>query len=158
MKATTLPNEVELSIVVPTHGRPDLLRTCIESLAGQSGVPEGTELIIVVDGADEATEQLLASLVSPFELHVIVQERARQGAARNRGVEEAHGRYVLFVDDDIVGEPGLVAAHLEVLRNDARAVVLGRIDKVLAPRAPRWARVRQSAWSRHYDRLAAGRV
>jgi peptidoglycan/xylan/chitin deacetylase (PgdA/CDA1 family) len=100
---------------------------------------------------------MLDSLKLPFPLRVIVQDHARQAAARNRGVEEARGRYVLFLDDDTVAERRLVAAHLEALRAGDRVVGIGRIDKVLSPRAPRWSRSRQTVWRSHYDRLAAGR-
>lgn len=150
-------DQVELSIVVPTHGRPELLRGCIQSLAAQESLPRGIELLVVVDGADPATESMLAALATPFPLRVIVQEHARQGAARNRGAQEAKGRYLLFLDDDVVAEQGLPAAHLAALRADERAVGLGRIEKVLPGRAPRWARSRQTAWRSHFDRLAAGR-
>jgi peptidoglycan/xylan/chitin deacetylase (PgdA/CDA1 family)/glycosyltransferase involved in cell wall biosynthesis len=150
--------DVELSIVIPTRGRPRRLRACIESLVEQTELPEGLELIVVVDGPDPVTEQMLSSLEPPFPLQVVVQEHARQAAARNRGVEEARGRYVLFLDDDIVAGERLVAAHLEVLRAGDRIVGIGRIEKVLSRRAPRWARTRQTVWRNHYERLAAGRA
>ncbi len=149
--------ELELSIVIPTRGRPRRLRDCLDSLTTQEELPAAMEVVVVVDGADPATEEMLASLELPFPLRVVVQEHARQAAARNRGVDEARGRYVLFLDDDVVAEPGLVAAHLRVLRPDDRVVGMGRIDKVLRRRPPRWARARQGVWQRHYDRLAAGR-
>jgi peptidoglycan/xylan/chitin deacetylase (PgdA/CDA1 family)/glycosyltransferase involved in cell wall biosynthesis len=123
----------------------------------QGELPERLELIVVVDGPDPATEEMLASLKPPFPLRVVVQDHARQAAARNRGVEEARGRYVLFLDDDIVAAKQLVAAHLRALRAGDHTVGIGRIEKVLSPRAPRWARTRQAVWRNHYERLAAGR-
>jgi peptidoglycan/xylan/chitin deacetylase (PgdA/CDA1 family)/glycosyltransferase involved in cell wall biosynthesis len=149
--------EVELSIVIPTYQRPRGLRACIESLIAQEGLPPSLELIVVLDGPDPATEEMLGALQPPFPLRVIVQDHARQAAARNRGVEEARGRYVLFIDDDIVAGERLVAAHLQALRAGDRVVGIGRIDKVLSARAPRWSRSRQTVWRRHYDRLASGR-
>jgi len=157
VSATIPQNEVELSVVVPTHRRPALLASCIRSIAGQQERPERMEAVVVVDGADPETEGMLASLETPFPLRVVVQDHAHQGAARNRGAQEARGRYLLFLDDDVVAEQGLLAAHVAALRNDERMVGLGRIDKVLPSRAPRWARSRQEAWRRHYERLAGGR-
>jgi peptidoglycan/xylan/chitin deacetylase (PgdA/CDA1 family)/glycosyltransferase involved in cell wall biosynthesis len=149
--------EVELSIVIPTYKRPRLLRVCIESLVAQENLPQSIELVVVVDGPDPATEEMLEGLKLPFPLRVIVQDHARQAAARNRGVEEAQGRYVLFIDDDIVAGERLVAAHLEALRSGDRVVGIGRIDKLLPKGTPRWSRSRQTVWRNHYDRLAAGR-
>jgi peptidoglycan/xylan/chitin deacetylase (PgdA/CDA1 family)/GT2 family glycosyltransferase len=149
--------DVELSIVIPTYQRPRRLRACIESLIAQERLPPSLELIVVVDGPDPDTEEMLGGLTPPFPLRVVIQDHARQAAARNRGVEEARGRYILFVDDDIVAGERLVTAHLEALRAGDRVVGIGRIDKVLSPRAPRWSRSRQTVWRNHYDRLAAGR-
>ncbi|MGE5272614.1 MAG: glycosyltransferase [Verrucomicrobiota bacterium] len=149
--------EVELSVVIPTYNRPDALRACVESLIGQDGQPPSLELIVVVDGPDPSTEAMLGSLLPPFPLRVVVQPHAGQAVARNRGVEEARGCYVLFLDDDVVAESRLVGAHLEALRSGDRVVGVGRIDKVLSPRAPDWARSRQAVWRSHYDRLAGGR-
>jgi peptidoglycan/xylan/chitin deacetylase (PgdA/CDA1 family)/GT2 family glycosyltransferase len=156
--AEDAPEELELSIVIPTHGRPGRLRACLESLARQKELPSSLEVVVVVDGEDPATEAMLASQQFAFPLRVVVQDHARQAVARNRGVAESRGRYVLFLDDDIVAEPGLVAAHLRALRGEDRVVALGRIDKVLRRDAPRWARARQDVWRRHYDRLAEGRA
>ena len=149
--------EIELSIIIPTHKRSRQLRACIESLLEQEGLPERLELIVVVDGADPETEGMLGSLELPFPLRVVVQDHARQAAARNRGAEEARGRYVLFLDDDVIAECQLVSAHLDVLRAGDHIIGIGRIDKVLSPRAPRWSRTRQTVGRDHYDRLAAGR-
>jgi glycosyltransferase involved in cell wall biosynthesis len=149
--------EIELSIIIPTHKRSRQLRACIESLLEQEGLPERLELIVVVDGADPETEGTLGSLELPFPLRVVVQDHARQAAARNRGAEEARGRYVLFLDDDVIAECQLVSAHLDALRAGDHIIGIGRIDKVLSQRAPRWSRSYQTVWRDHYDPLAAGR-
>jgi len=121
--------EIELSIIIPTHKRSRQLRACIESLLEQERLPEGLELIVVVDGADPETEGMLGSLELPFPLRVVVQDHARQAAARNRGAEEARGRYVVFLDDDVVAECQLVSAHLDVLRADDHIVGSGGSTK-----------------------------
>ena len=149
--------EIELSIIISTHKRSRQLRACIESLLEQERLPDRLELIVVVDGADPETEGMLGSLELPFPLRVVVQDHARQAAARNRGAEEARGRYVLFLDDDVIAECQLVSAHLDALRTGDHIIGTGRIDKVLSQRAPRWSRSRRTVWRDHYDRLAAGR-
>jgi peptidoglycan/xylan/chitin deacetylase (PgdA/CDA1 family)/GT2 family glycosyltransferase len=149
--------DVELSIVIPTRNRPGMLRRCISAVVGQTGLTERLELVVVVDGADPVTEQMLGSLELPFPLRVVVQEHARQAAARNRGVSEAKGQYVLFLDDDVVAQEGLVAAHLAALRGGDSVVAIGRIDRHLPSRSSRWLRARERGWQSHYDRLAAGR-
>ena len=90
---------------------------------------------------------MLGSLTPPFPLRVIVQDHSGQAAARNRGAEDARGRYLLFLDDDVVVEKRLVAAHLDALRSSDHLVGIGRIVKGAASRALRGAglgRVRRS--------------
>jgi peptidoglycan/xylan/chitin deacetylase (PgdA/CDA1 family) len=157
MTAPTSLHDVELSVVIPTHRRPALLAACIESLARQRDLSDGFEVIVVLDGADQATEDMLASLATPFPLRVIVQEQAGAGSARNHGAAHARAPYLLFLDDDVVAAPSLVAAHLVAQPAGGGVVGIGRIDKMLSPRPARWARSRQLAWRDHYDRLAAGR-
>jgi glycosyltransferase involved in cell wall biosynthesis len=108
--------EVELSIVIPTHRRPGRLLSCIDSLAAQERLPESLELVVVLDGADRETERSLESLRTPFPVRVVVQGHSGQATARNRGAKEAHGRFILFLDDDIVARPQLVGAHVGALR------------------------------------------
>lgn len=149
--------EPELSIVIPTHRRAALLLTCLQSLGSQVREADPVEVIVVIDGHDPATEAALEGLTTPFMLRVVVQDHGRQAAARNLGVEHARGRYVLFLDDDVVAAPGLIAAHLDALRTADRVACIGRIEKLLPRHAPRWARSRQDTWRGHYERLAAGR-
>ena len=158
MTAPTSLHEVELSVVIPTHRRPALLAACIESLARQRDLSDRFEVIVVLDGADQATEDVLASLATPFPLRVIVQEQSGAGSARNHGAAHARAPFLLFLDDDVVAAPSLVAAHLVAQPAGGGVVGIGRIDKMLSPRPARWARARQLAWRDHYDRLAAGRA
>ena len=97
---------------------------------------------------------MVAGRSDPFPLRVVTQDHAGAAAARNRGAEHAGGRFLLFLDDDVVADPRLVAAHLAAQRRAGGAVGIGRIDKSLRAGAGSWARARQSAWASHYDRLA----
>jgi glycosyltransferase involved in cell wall biosynthesis len=89
-----------VSVVTPcfNHGRP--LRECVDSIRAQT-YPD-VELIVVDDGSTDAdTEDYLGELDSDDAVQV-VRMRRNQGpsAARNRGVRQATGRYVLPVDAD----------------------------------------------------------
>ena len=63
----------------------------------------------MVDGSTYGTSGMLADLTTPYRLNVICQENSGQGAARNRGIYAATGRYCLFLDDDMKAYRGLVA-------------------------------------------------
>jgi glycosyltransferase involved in cell wall biosynthesis len=84
----------------------------LRSLAHQDPVP-GTEVIIVDDGCTDDTADVVAAagheLVMP--LRVVAGPRRGRAAARNCGATATTARRILFLDDDILAAPGLLAAH-----------------------------------------------
>ena len=148
---------VELSIIVPTHNRRQRLTTLLGSLAHQTEPPERFEVVVVADGSTDGTEEALGRLELPFRLVVLSQEQRGVEAARNHGVSRASGRLCLFLDDDMVADAGLVAEHLRAHEGHERLVGIGRLEKLLESRSPRWARVRARERRLHYESLAAGR-
>ena len=115
----------EISIVIPTFNRADRLRNCLDALTKQTQPASDFEVIVVDDGSSDGTAEMLEEMKPPFRLRVIPEENRGNGAARNRGAEIATAPYLLFLDDDIVASPELVAEHLRVQRAYGGAVVLG---------------------------------
>ena len=87
-----------LSVVVCTHNRPHDLRRCLDALAALKDPVE----IIVVDSASEPDCRLLVQDMAQKIPHLryIREDRPGLSLARNRGVAEANGRFVAFIDDD----------------------------------------------------------
>lgn len=111
---------MKISVVIPTHRRPDALRRCLESLARQDIAPQDFEVVVVADGP----EPRLAMEV-PFRLRWVDLDRNQgQSAARNEGSRVATGALLLFLDDDLVATPRLIRSHLE--RATAGRVVFGK--------------------------------
>ena len=98
------------SVVIPTFERPGTLLRVLEALGRQAGPPE-FEVVVVDDGSRDATPERLRALSPPYPFRFFRQDNSGPAAARNRGVEEARGRLVLFLGDDTVPEPGLLAVH-----------------------------------------------
>ncbi len=98
------------SVVIPTFERPEALLGVLEALERQAAPPD-FEVVIVDDGSRDSTPARLRALSPPYPLRFFRQENAGPAAARNRGVEEAKGRTILFLGDDTVPEPGLLAVH-----------------------------------------------
>jgi GT2 family glycosyltransferase len=109
-----------LAIVIPTRRRWDTLRRTLDALAAQTA--SGFETIVVADGTDQEIPELPG-------VRVLRQEHAGPGAARNRGVAATDRRLVLFLGDDMIPRPELVARHLERHRREPalEVAVLGRI-------------------------------
>jgi len=108
----------ELSVLIPTHERAELLPRVLHAWRERlSGGPEA-EIVVVDDGSRDATQQVLAELAGAFASDDVPLRHARHdnaGAAvtRNRAIEMAYGRVLLFSDDDMVpDDPRLPARHL----------------------------------------------
>lgn len=90
---------LKLSVIIPTRGRPEELRRCLNALAGQD--VEGPFEVVVVDDGSEPPLALPPD--APFRTRLVRQTR-RQGpaAARNLGAARAEGDVFVFTDDDTI--------------------------------------------------------
>ena len=100
----------EFSVVIPTYERPQTLFRVLDALAVQAEAPP-FEVVVVDDGSRDDTPARLRAHAPTYPFRHFTQENAGPAAARNRGVREAAGRLVLFLGDDTVPEPGLLAVH-----------------------------------------------
>ncbi|MDD5623661.1 MAG: glycosyltransferase family A protein [Candidatus Peribacteraceae bacterium] len=100
-----------LSIVIPTHERAETLLRCLRHIEVQTIVDQ-IEVIVVSDGHDEKTTALFEKQAWRMPVHFLEIEKSQQGTARNRGVKEVKGEYVLFIGDDIFLEPDVCEIHL----------------------------------------------
>jgi GT2 family glycosyltransferase len=100
------------SVVIPTFERPDTLHQVLEALGRQGGGVD-FEVVVVDDGSRDDTPRRLRALSPPYPFRFFRQENSGPAAARNRGVEEARGRWILFLGDDTVPERDLLAVHAQ---------------------------------------------
>jgi glycosyltransferase involved in cell wall biosynthesis len=122
---------LELSVIVPTHKRPELLRRCLASLASQTMDRDRYEVIVVDDGADEGTRQVVEEQASktsaPAIRYLAMPRRGGPAAARNRGWRIAAGSTIAFTDDDCIALPGWLAAGCSALLDRHVSGVWGKI-------------------------------
>jgi glycosyltransferase involved in cell wall biosynthesis len=108
---------MKVSLIVTTYDRPDALKRVLDSVVGQSRVPD--ETIVVDDGSDERTAAVVESSAGRLgELRHLWQENRgfRPARMRNMGVAEADGDYILLIDGDMVLHPQFVADHAAAAR------------------------------------------
>jgi glycosyltransferase involved in cell wall biosynthesis len=131
---------VEVTVVVPTRNRAAMLRQALGSVAAQRGVD--LEAVVVDDGSTDATPAMVTGM-GDRRLRLIRHQRPQGvSAARNRGVAEAGGRWVAFLDDDDVWAPEKLASQLAAAARDDRTwAVTGAVSvddglRVLAGEPP----------------------
>jgi glycosyltransferase involved in cell wall biosynthesis len=102
----------KVSVVIPTYNRAEKVRKGVESVLAQSFTD--FEVIVVDDGSSDETEELLQR---EFGDHIRYYYQTNQGvsAARNKGIEEARGEWIAFLDSDDLWEKEKLEAQLNAL-------------------------------------------
>jgi len=143
-----------ISVVTPTRNRLELLTRTLDSLTRQEGVSaDEFEVIVVVDGSHDKTSEVLRQTPFPFRLTVIEQVRSGVAVARNTGWRTAKADVVLFLDDDIIARPQLLAEHLKSHLGQPGAIVLGRFSPDTSVRRTAWTRYDEIAQEKKYAAL-----
>lgn len=146
---------LELSVIIPSYQRGRALRACLSALGKQTLECGNFEVIVVDDGSDDGTYDFLSPADYLFPLRVLRQDNAGQGAARNFGSRDAVGKYLLFLDDDVVASPALLEEHLALHSVQHGAVGLGRISYDV--KGNDWyLNAFADCWNRRYEQLQAG--
>lgn len=131
---------IQVSVVVPTCRRPELLNRCLAALVEQTFDPAAYEIIVVDDAASEATHCLVKDWAertgnllgtnkgSPALQYIPVTEVHGPAAARNLGWRSAVGEIIAFTDDDCIPDrqwlsAGVAKFHPEVIGVSGRLIV-----------------------------------
>jgi glycogen synthase len=102
-----------VSIVIPYFKLDRYLRETLASAAAQTH--PATEIVIVNDGSLRAEDRIVYELADQFGARVITQANSGLGAARNLGIAQSRGRYVLPLDADDLIAPEFVARCVHAL-------------------------------------------
>jgi glycosyltransferase involved in cell wall biosynthesis len=121
-----------VSVIIPTFRRPELVRRAVRSALSQT--LSAIEVIVVLDGPDEATRQALRSADDPRLRIRTLPTHLGPAAARNAGVDEARAPWIAFLDDDDEWLPDKLARQVDTAaRSSHRHPIVS--CRVLAPRA-----------------------
>jgi glycosyltransferase involved in cell wall biosynthesis len=104
----------QVSVIIPLYNKGLYIRRALDSVFAQTF--DDYEVIVVDDGStDDGPQQVMAD--SDLRLRLISQSNAGPGAARNRGISEAKGEYVAFLDADDEWLPEYLSRSYEVLEH-----------------------------------------
>lgn len=127
-----------ISVVVPVYNTGKYLASCVESILAQDY--ENFEIILVDDGStDEMTVRLCDELTEKNEnIQVIHKINGGSSSARNKGIENAKGEYLVFIDSDDYIEKNMLSSLLnDAKENDVKLVIGGMVidghKKIIRP-------------------------
>lgn len=100
--------DTKISVVIPTYQRPFLLMDCLKSLAKQTVGRDAFEILVVSDGPDILTRNIVLSWKHTGLLdveYIPLDSKKGPAAARNAGWRLATGELIAFTDDDCLPDP-----------------------------------------------------
>lgn len=118
---------IEASVVMPAYNQREALQIVLESFAHQRDVQGLWELILVDDGSEDGTRELVESHKAPHRLTYVRQQHSGRAAARNAGVSHAQGHVVVFCDSDRAVCNDFIANHLEQHSRHHNLVAIGGV-------------------------------
>ena len=120
-----------ISVVIPCFRAGELLAQAIESVLAQTETD--WELILVDNNASEDTKSVISHFVGLYPEKISCVHEPNQGlpSARNRGLKEARGEFIAFLDDDDQMYDQRLSLQKEALEKDSSSILcFGMIDKV----------------------------
>lgn len=120
-----------ISVIIPVYNTKQYLQSCLDSLLSQTYTD--LELLFVDDGSTDGSDELLDAFAArDSRIRVIHQENGGVCAARNRGIEEAKGDYLSFIDSDDTLEPDLYEVLMALIREHSADIAHCSYNRVTA--------------------------
>jgi glycosyltransferase involved in cell wall biosynthesis len=109
----------QVSVIIPTYNRARIIKEAVDSVLAQDF--KHFELIVVDDGSTDNTSDVLA----PYgdDVSIFFQENKGVSAARNRGIAEASGQFIAFLDSDDLWLPKKLATQVDFFNQTPDALI-----------------------------------
>jgi len=112
-----------VSVIIPTFNSSDYILEAIESVLEQTYSP--IEIIVIDDGSTDDTRGKLQEKIQAGQIRYVFQENRGLAAARNRGIREAAGTYLQFLDADDLIVPTKIQKQVSLLEGSPSASICG---------------------------------
>ncbi len=124
--------EPQISVIIPTYNRARNLRFCLEALTTQTH--SAFEVIVCDDGSQDHTREVVADFQGRLNLRYRWQEDQgfRAAEARNLGIRLARGKYVVFLDSDVVVGAEFLVCHQQALEANPQSAVNAYVYRMQA--------------------------
>jgi len=130
---------VTLSVIIPTRNRSAYVAELLDSLAAQERVEYDWEVIVIDNASTDRTAEIVRIKTTslPIQIHYGFEPKPGLHNGRHRGLMEARGKTIAFLDDDVLVTPTWIHGVEKILSGEADAVV-GRILPKWEENPPKW--------------------
>lgn len=120
--------KIEISIIIPTYNRKDILIETLKALNKQSYSLEEVEVIVIDDCSSVNPEQEIVNLSTKYKLGFFRERKnIGQGQIRNKGIKLAQGKYLFFLGDDTIPKNNIIEEHMNLHKKINAIAVLGKV-------------------------------
>ncbi len=121
---------VKISVIMPVYNEEQYLEKTCQSLKQQT--LDDIELICINDGSTDNSTDILTKLATEYDnIRIINQENQGSGIARNKGIDEAKGEYIAFLDaDDKYIDPDSLEKMYEYGYKNNADVICGNLKRI----------------------------
>lgn len=136
---------MKISIIIPTHNRAETLRNAIESIIPLQSEAV-FEFVIVDNNSNDNTKEIVESY--PRLAKYVFEGRTSFTAARKTGADNANGEILLYLDDDVLIQPGSLRNIVDIFsRYPDCGVIAGRIEPKYTQKPPEWTLACQKSFN-----------
>lgn len=140
------PSPILTSVIISTYNRREALIETLRALSRQ-GVPhEQYEVVVVDDGSTDGTGNAVKAITLPCAIQLF-HHPTNQGvsAGRNLAIQNARGRYLILLSDDLIVPEDFVSIHMETLKRFPGHWIVGGFRQLPS--------LRERAFGRYLDDL-----
>ncbi len=114
-----------VSVLIPTCNRTEYLARCLRALIPQIPADRPVEILVCDDSRGPETREFLEKAYPGIGRHS--GPRRGPGANRNVGARAARTDWLIFLDDDVIPQPGMLAAYLDAIQSKTKGLLAGRV-------------------------------
>lgn len=115
--------EIDVSVIIPVYNAGALISRCLDSVFNQIG-DYNIEVIIVDDGSTDNSIEIIKSRFEQDSVRLFQQKNSGPACARNKGMREARGKYIAFIDADDYWLPRFIDTTLNFINSHSECVAV----------------------------------
>lgn len=114
----------KVSIIIPVYNAASTIKKCVSSILGQTF--KDFELILINDGSSDSSLSKIQKFMFDSRVRVIDKQNEGASQTRNRGIREAKGEYLLFIDsDDYIDKDYVECLYKEIEQSNFDMIISG---------------------------------